>query len=356
LSEGKLVSTVTTYVWNDRAAHVDRSRDISMKGHLVAFDIGGSKIAVLARDRATGRDVYADKLKTPAEDGVGAILGLLDAEIDAVPGGRRRMTALGIAVPGHVDADGHVLNAGNLAGWVNVPLRELLEDRYGVPVFVERDANCGALGEKHAGAAKRMHDFVFLSLGTGVGAGIVIDDRIYRGAHFAAGEAGDMTFPVHEDEDGRPTVSDVVGKRSVKKKVKRATGKKMTAAEALAKSEPRIEKATRAVVDYLSSCVVAISSLIDPEAILFGGGTSDAGEALLRKVRDQIAPHLVIRPRLMLAGLGSDSQLHGALWGAREVLSRARARHKPRTASFRPARALRAFRAASRQSRQGREP
>jgi glucokinase len=300
-----------------------------MKGHLVAFDIGGTKIAVLARDMVSGRLVYADKLKTPADEGLGAILALLDAEIDAVPGGRERMTALGVAVPGHVDADGHVLNAGNLKGWVNIPLRELLEDRYGVPVFVERDANCGALGEKYAGAARKMDDFVFLSLGTGVGAGIVIDGRIYRGAHFGAGEAGDITVPAgHDANEKTRTVSDVVGKKSIKQKVKRATGKKMTAAEALAESEPRVEDATRDAVDYLSTCVVAISSLLDPEAILFGGGTSKAGETLLRRVRARIAPHLVLRPRLMLAGLGTDSQLHGALWGASRLVSRARVRKR----------------------------
>jgi predicted NBD/HSP70 family sugar kinase len=62
--------------------------------------------------------------------------------------------------------------------------------------------------------------------------------------------------------------------------------------------------------------VVAISSLLDPEAIVFGGGTSEAGEALLRRVRERIAPHLAIRPRLVLAKLGSDSQIYGALWGA----------------------------------------
>jgi predicted NBD/HSP70 family sugar kinase len=289
-----------------------------VKKHLAAVDIGGSKISFLAREAGGERDVHADKVKTPTSAGVEGILRLIDEQIDRIPGGRASVVALGLAVPGHVDAEGHVLNAGNLEGWVNVPLRTLLEDRYGIPIFVERDANCGALGEKWSGAATEMNDFVFLALGTGVGAGLFLRGHIYRGAHFAAGEAGDMTFPSGRDA---PTVSDVVGKRAIKRRAKRVTGVKMSAAEALAESmrKPRLERATRKVVEYLSTSVVAIASLLDPEAIIFGGGTSNAGKPLIDRVREQIAPHPLFRARLLLAGLGSDSQLHGALWGAAKV-------------------------------------
>jgi glucokinase len=285
----------------------------------VAVDIGGSKIAILAREASSGRDVYSDKIKTPATDGVEAILRLLDAQIDNLPGGRSSMSGLGVAVPGYVTDEGHVLRAGNLKGWVDVPLRSMLEDRYGVPIFVERDANCGAIGEKWRGAAREMNDFVFLALGTGVGAGLFLDGRIYRGAHFAAGEAGDISFtPEH---DSGPTVSDVVGKRAIRSKVKRATGQKMSAAEALAraKRKPRLARATKDAVEYLGALAVAMVALLDPEAILFGGGTSNAGEALLERVRRRVAARLELRARLMPAGLGSDSQLFGALWGVENM-------------------------------------
>ena len=271
------------------------------------------------REAGSARDVYADKLKTPASAGVEGILRLVDEQIDDLPGGRPSVRSIGVAVPGHVDPAGHVLCAGNLKGWVNVPLRTLIEDRYRVPVFVERDANCGAIGEKWRGAAVAMDDFVFLALGTGVGAALFLDGRVYRGAHYAAGEAGDMSFPTRRpDKDRPPTVSDVVGKRAIKKKVKRVTGEKMSAAQALEQSrrKPRLERATRDVIEYLSTSVVAICSLLDPEAILFGGGTSDAGEALLERIRQRVPPRLLLRARLLLAGLGSDSQLYGALWGA----------------------------------------
>jgi glucokinase len=298
-----------------------------MKRHFVAFDIGGSKIAVKATETDAERDVYAAKLKTPADDGVPAMLRVIDEQIAKVPGGKRKLEAIGVAVPGHVDDKGRVLQAGNLRGWRDVPLRKELEDHYRVPVFVEQDANCGALGEKWRGVAKKMDDFVFLALGTGVGAGLFVGGSLYRGAHFAAGEAGDMTFP-SDEEDDETRLSDVVGKETIKKKAKKATGKKMSAAEALQKA-PRmraLRPVARDVVEHLSSSVVAISTLLDPEAIIFGGGTSKAGEPLLKMVRERVAPLKVVRAELLLAKLGSESQLYGALWGAQQVASSSRRR------------------------------
>jgi glucokinase len=310
-----------------------------VKRHLIAVDVGGSKIAFLAREVGSAANVYTDKLKTPVSAGVEGILRLIDQQIDNLPGGRPGICSIGVAVPGHVDSAGKVLCAGNLEGWVNVPLRTLLEDRYRVPVFVERDANCGAIGEKWRGAAVAMNDFVFLALGTGVGAGLFLDGRLYRGAHCAAGEAGDMSFPGHRSDKETPlTVSDVVGKRAIKKKVKRATREKLSASEALEQSrrEPRLERATREVIEYLSTSVVAICSLIDPEAIVFGGGTSKAGEALLERIRQRVPPRLLLRARLLLARLGSDSQLYGALWGAAKLANLA-SPDAPRVSSRKPA-------------------
>ena len=286
-----------------------------MKKHLVAADIGGSKISFVARDSESGHAVYADKVKTPADDGVEAILALLDAEIDAIPGGRGAMAALGVAVPGPVDSRGTVLRAGNLAGWVRVPLRSLLQKRYGVPVFVERDSNCGALGEKWCGAAKDLESFVFLALGTGVGAGLFLDGELYRGAHFASGEAGELTFFRGNEHEN---VFRILGKQAIKKSVKRATGKKLSAAESLAqaRTKPRMERATQPAIEQLTAMVIAIVALLDPEAIVFGGGTSGAGGALLSRVRQGLRGYLDPSPRLVLAKLRGDAQLYGALWGA----------------------------------------
>ena len=235
------------------------------------------------------------------------------------------MAALGLAVPGPVDPHGKVVRAGNLEGWVDVPLRALLEKRYGVPVFVERDSSCGALGEKWCGAATEMDTFVFLALGTGVGAGLFLDGRLYRGAHFASGEAGELAFFCGEK---RTNLSEVVGKNAIKKRVSRAIGKKLNAAEALARArkKSRLARATQPVIEQLTGAVVAIGALLDPQAIIFGGGTSEAGAALLSRLRKEVRGYLETVPRLMLAKLRGDAQLYGALWGAIHASQRAPAK------------------------------
>jgi glucokinase len=280
-----------------------------VRGPLVAVDIGGSKIALLARQGLDGADLLADKIRTPRDSTVKTVLSLIDAFVGGVPG--RRIAAIGVAVPGHVDERGHVRRAGNLRNWRDVPLKKLLEKRYRAPAFVEGDANCGALGEKWRGAAREMDDFVFLALGTGVGAGIVLDGTIHRGVHAAAGETGDLVIR-------GTTVSEVVGKRSIQKAARKAIGKRLRSADALrrAESDPRLEKATRDAVESLATSVTALWSILDPEAIILGGGTSKAGQPLLRQIRRRVAP---LKPRLLLAALGSQAQLYGALWGAGQV-------------------------------------
>src|SRR6201989_3111500 len=106
-----------------------------MSKHLVAIDIGGSKVAVLARELRSEREVYRGRVATPKEGGVDEMLRLIDVQIGSIPGGRASLRALGVAVPGFVDAQGSVLRAGNLKGWVDVPLRSLLSRRYRVPAF-----------------------------------------------------------------------------------------------------------------------------------------------------------------------------------------------------------------------------
>ncbi len=293
-----------------------------MSKHVLAVDVGGSKISFLGREVSSERIVYRGKIRTPVEEGVEALLSRVGEHVDELPGGRSGLAALGLSMPGPVDTHGTVLRAGNLDGWVDVPLRRLLEQRYHLPVFVERDSNCGALGEKWRGAAADLESFVFLALGTGAGAGLFLDGRLYRGAHFASGEVGDLTF--FPGQKWR-SLSEVVGKQALKKAVTRATGKKLSAAEALGRagSSRRLERATRPFVEQLAATVIAITSLLDPQAIVFGGGTSRAGDALLSRVEREVRKRLRKYPRLMEAALGRDAQLHGALWGALSMLRKA---------------------------------
>lgn len=295
-------------------------------GVVVGIDIGGNKTALLATDAATGRDLGMDRYATPVDAGPEAMIDrLIEATAALLDEADRRpdeLRALGVAVPGLVETrTGRVKLAGNLEGWVDIPLRDILSHRLGVEVFVDEDAAVAALGEKWRGCAREMEDFVFLALGTGIGAGIMVNGRPYRGCHHAAGELGNLVVGrefLGQDRHGVGNLASLIGGKTIRTKAKELTGEELSAADVLerARDETKLAPLVAEVVDLVAMAVIAIAAVLDPEAIVFGGGTSEAGARLVEPVRARIATELPAPPALMHAVLGADAQLHGAVFGA----------------------------------------
>lgn len=301
---------------------------------VVGIDIGGTKTALLATEVGSGCDLGAESFPTPAEDGADAMLdGLAEAVRTLLRQSGRDasdLAAIGIAAPGLIDAGrGRVIEAGNLAGWCDLPLRDLVERRFGVPVFVEQDANAAALGEKWRGAARQMNNFAFVALGTGIGVGLVLNGRLHRGFHHAAGEVGNLVmgreFLGQREADGVGNLARLIGGRTLRKRAKDEAGEEMSAAEAIDRGAEAIEgnggdddlaPLAGDAIEYVAMAAVTIAALLDPEAIILGGGTSEAGAALIDPVRDLVARELPVPPAIMHAVLGPDAQLHGAVFGA----------------------------------------
>ncbi len=293
---------------------------------VVGVDIGGTKTALMVNDATTGEDLSHDRFPTPGDAGPEAMIGEIATAIHRVIGqtGRdpNQLAAIGVAVPGQVDARaGRVIAARNLRAWADVPLRDLLCRDLGVPVFVEQDANVAALGERWRGCAKEMNNFVFLALGTGVGAGVVTNGRLHRGFHHSAGEVGNFILGreyLGQEREGHGNLELLVGGPGIRSQAKRVSGEEIGASDALqrAKEDERLEQIADVVVDYVAIAVINIIALLDPEAIIFGGGTSSAGEDLLDRVRERVERELTVRPALIHSVLGEDAQLHGAVFGA----------------------------------------
>ena len=296
------------------------------RGVVVGVDVGGTKTALLATDIATGEDLATDSFSTPADDGPEAGIAAIEAAIGALLDGAGRerddLRAVGVAVPGHVAIDaGRVVVAGNLTGWADVPLRDLLARRLGVPAWVDQDANAAALGERWRGGAKQMHNFVFLALGTGIGCGVVVNGRLRRGYHNAAGEVGNFVMGrefLGQERGLHGNLELLIGGPAIREWAKEATGEEMSVAEALVRAadDERLAPVRDAVADHLAIATIAIVALLDPEAIVFGGGTAEAGEHLIDPVRARVERELTMRPALMRSVLGKDAQLHGAVFGA----------------------------------------
>lgn len=295
------------------------------EGVLLGVDIGGTKTALLAFDVARGEPLAEKWYATECGAGPDRMLERIvrEGRLLLESSGRSfdEVCALGLAVPGRVDEDGHVLEAGNLIGWKELPLRERLIRELGIPVCVDQDANLAALGERWRGCARSMRNFVFLALGTGVGAGLVLDGKLYRGAHHAAGELGDAVPDRANLGRGEPegrNLGGLIGGRAIRATALRAVGEWLTAAESLQQAEhdDRLEALAELVSDYVALAVINVTTLLDPDAIVFGGGTASAGAALLDRVRARLVGELRSPPSLVLSALGEHAQVYGAIWGA----------------------------------------
>lgn len=250
------------------------------------------------------------------------------------------ISALGIGSPGTCDAEnGVVLNAHNL-GWFGVAVRAELEQRLGLPIYLGNDADCAALGETVAGAARGCSDVLMVTLGTGIGGGIIANGRIYAGHRSLGGEIGHMCIAM----DGE---SCTCGERGCWEAYASATalirrGEAAAAARpdsALADMRPldglKIftaanegdPVAAKVVADYIRGLGVGLVNMINvlyPEIVLLGGGISRQGETLLAPLREHVASHFFVgirkvMPRIELASLGPAAGIIGAaaLCGAR---------------------------------------
>jgi len=295
-------------------------------GVVVGIDIGGTKTALMATDVATGNDLATDQFSTETDAGPEAMIAALVERIEALlaQAGRSRddLRAVGVAIPGLVALDtGRVIAAGNLTGWFDIPLRDILNRKLGVPIFVDQDAKVAALGEKWRGGAREINNFVFLALGTGIGAGVVINGRLHRGFHNASGGRGDFMMGrefLGQERGNHGNLELLVGGRAIRVEAKEQRDEAISAAEALkaANGDDRLADIAERVADYVAMAVIGITALLDPEAIVFGGGTSAAGEDLLDPVRIRVERELKDRPVLMRSVLGTEAQLHGAVFGA----------------------------------------
>jgi glucokinase len=309
-----------------------KSEPLQARGDVVlGVDVGGTKTALLAWDLATGAVLAQDVFPTPTEVGPVAMVACLVAASDTLLTGcgqeRANLRGIGVAVPGLVDAKaGVVLTAGNLVGWSRVPLCDLLRAQLHVPVVIEHDANAAALGERWRGTAQDLENFAFVALGTGIGVGIVLNGELYRGAHHAAGELGDLVVGreyLGQDRGGQGNLAQLIGGKTLRRRAKQATGDDMSAAEVVTHADDDEELAAMAdeVADYLAMAIIAIAALLDPEAIIVGGGTAEAGEDLLDPVRERVAREVSAPPLIIASAFGSEAQLYGALFSALQSIA-----------------------------------
>jgi glucokinase len=229
----------------------------------IAIDLGGTSLR-LARIE-NGRISKLLKTKCPAQSDEQTVLDTIKAHI------RDMLTPdvemIGIGVPSVVDAArGIVYDVANIPSWKEVHLKEILEDEFHVPVYVDNDVNCFVLGEKKFGAGKPFDDFVGITLGTGVGAGIIIGGHLYRGANTGAGEVGALPYL---DSDYEHYCSSMFLKHCGTQ-----TGEQLTTKAA--SGDAAALDIWRQFGFHLGKLLQALLFTYDPQAVIIGGGITAA--------------------------------------------------------------------------------
>ena len=282
---------------------------------VLGIDLGGTAIK-FGRFDAQGHGLQFLTLPTPQPATPDAVLQAIAHAIPQIdPDGLTKR--IGIGTPGPADATERVARlAINLPDWVNVPVADWIEQQTQRRCTIANDANCAALGEAWKGAGRNFAHVVLLTLGTGVGGGIVINKQLFVGAHGAAGELGSITFT----PDGHPCNSGNRGSLEQQlciRAIQRRTGKDPEVLGQLAQSGD-----AEAIVfwqDYGRDLGIGLATLLyilNPEAILIGGGISASSEFFFPAAIAEINQRVSLPNRegiqLLKAELGNQAGMVGA--------------------------------------------
>jgi glucokinase len=299
--------------------------------YVIGIDIGGTNLRLALAD-LTGSVVARWSSSTAGVRGADAVVSLIGDGVQSlrqqVSAPRHVLKAVAAGAPGVTNVDaGVVIATSYLLGWRDVPLRALLEDALNIPAAVDNDVNLAAIGELWAGAAKGARDFVFLAIGTGIGAGVVINGRPFRGTSWAAGEIGYMLLPgtsEHPANHGEPgALESMIGGEGLKTQWQSLWSadsttlpKDLTATEIFDHAltgDPLAQTILRQSARMLSHAIYNISLVLNCPLFVLGGGVGmhPALHSATQTMLDQRSMRK--RPQLALSTLGADAQLMGAV-------------------------------------------
>lgn len=322
----------------------------AVRGPVIGIDLGGANIQAAVVD-AGGVILGRKKRDTCPEEGADSVIARMAAaarraaEKASIPW--NRVEAVGIGSPGPLDPEtGVVAFAPNL-GWRNVPLRDLLEVEFGVPVSVDNDVNVGTLGEARLGAGIGKSEIVGIFVGTGIGGGIISGGRLFRGARGMAGEIGHMVVDIGGAKcpcGSRGCLEAMASRNAILREIRRSVrlGRKTVLtrvadgnparvrsrqlAVAAAQGDEVVLKALRKAARALGAAVGSLTNILNPEIFVIGGGVMDmVGDVMLPWIVSEAKRHAMAATfdgvEIVAGVLGDDAGVLGASFLAREALA-----------------------------------
>lgn len=304
------------------------------KKYRVGVDLGGTNIAVGVIDEnynIIGRGKLKTNVPRPAEEIMADIvkavkMAVLDAGISL-----DEVESIGIGTPGNVNKEKGVIEYANNLYFNQVPAVELINKLVDAKVYLENDANCAALGEAIAGVGKGRKLFIAVTLGTGVGGGVILGGKILTGTKGAAGEIGHMTVEYDEEETCNCGTKGCLEQYASATGIVRLAKKQMVETSALAKIDNLTAKDVfdeakagdayaLQIVDrfarYLGVALGNVAQIIDPEAFVIGGGVARAGSIITESIEKYYNDSVMFALRgkqFNLAELGNDAGIYGAV-------------------------------------------
>lgn len=300
-------------------------------GYVVGADIGGTSLR-LALAGMDGNVLAKWKVSTAGIRDANVVVGLIQEGVESLLQenrlSRSLLRAVAAGAPGVTNVDaGIVIATSYLMGWRDVPLRALLEARLGVPAAVENDVNTAAIAESQIGAGQGIRDFVFLAVGTGIGAGIVLNGRLFHGMNWSAGEIGYMLVPgtsVEPVETGEPgALESIVGGEGIKSQWQSLWRQDLTplpkdlvATEIFdhaVAGDSLAQKVLNRSAQTLAYAIYNLAVVLNCPLFVLGGSVG-MHPALWNLTRDILAQRdKRVQPKLLRSTLGPDAQVNGAI-------------------------------------------
>ena len=273
----------------------------------IGVDFGGTFVKMgVCRDGELIES--AEPIPTADHPGPDALIRAMSGRIATLRTKYPDVCAVGVGVPGLVDYDrGFVHVLTNVPGWTHIPLREILSMQTGLPVTVENDANAMTYAEWRYGAARGMKNVIGITLGTGVGGGLVLDGKMFRGSQFSAGEIGQMSVDCNgvsghygnlgalEKYIGNHQIAEHAvrryGQAGLHREPEHCTPKAI--ADAAQAGDAVARQVWSEIADWLGTAIANIAWLLNPDAFVIGGGVAQAGallfEPLERRVKSMLS-------------------------------------------------------------------
>ena len=240
---------------------------------------------------------------------------------------KKSIKGIGIAVPGITHPEQGIVELAPALEWVNFPLKQRLVDRFKLPTIVENDVNLSALGELWFGKIRDIKNLVLITIGTGIGAGIVINGMIYPGAHHMAGEIGYFVpdsshfgkkYPGFGALEQYASGTGIANRARILLKDQWPAGKldNLTAEDVFSAAREHdswAEEILSDTVDYLAQAIASVALCVDPEVILLSGGVSRSADLLIEPILGKLTGIMPFLPLLEVSNLGYRAAVMGAI-------------------------------------------